>query len=84
MVDVSCARIRRPDFGVIDELARTQLCARRGGYEVRFTDLSDELVALIDLAGLGDVLRVEVRRQSEEREQLRGVEEERELADPSV
>ena len=84
MVDVSCARIQRPDVGVIHELAHTQLCARRGGYEVRFTDVSDELIALIDLAGLGDVLSVEVKRQSEQREQLRGVEEERELADPSV
>ena len=68
MVNVSCARIEAPDIRVIDQLARMQLCARRTGCELCFTDASEELVALIELAGLGDVLRVEVRRQPEERE----------------
>jgi ABC-type transporter Mla MlaB component len=68
MVTVSCARIEAPDIRVIHQLAHMQLCAQRRGCELCFTDASDELVALIELAGLGDVLRVEVRRQAEERE----------------
>jgi ABC-type transporter Mla MlaB component len=84
MVTVSCAHIHAPDIGVVHRLAHMQLCARRSGSELCFTDASDELVALIELAGLGDVLRVEVRRQSEEREEPGRVEEERELPDPPV
>jgi ABC-type transporter Mla MlaB component len=84
MVCVSCARIRTPDVGVIRELARMQLCARRNGSELRFTDASEELEALIDLVGLADVLRVEVRRKTEQRKELRRVEEERDVRDLSL
>jgi hypothetical protein len=84
MVCVSCAHIQAPDLGVVEQLARMQLCAHRSGRELCFTEASEELVALVELAGLGDVLRVEVRRKTEQREELCGVEEECELADPSV
>jgi ABC-type transporter Mla MlaB component len=84
MVCVSCARIQTPDVGVVAQLARLHLCARRNGSELCFTDASEELVALIDLAGLGDVLRVEVRRKPEKREEPGRVEEERDLGDLSV
>ena len=84
MVTVSCASIRVADVAAIQELAHMQICARRRGCELCFTDVSDELVALIDFVGLGDVLRVEVRRKPEEREQLLGVEEEGELPDPPI
>jgi hypothetical protein len=84
MVTVSCARIEAPDLSVIHQLARMQLCARRGGSELCFSEASDQLLALIELVGLGDVLRVEVRRKAEERKQLGGVEEEGELPDLSV
>ena len=84
MISVSCARIQTADIAAVNRLAHVQLCARRSGCEVCFTDASEDLVALVELVGLGDVLRVEVRRQPEERKEPGGVEEERELADPSA
>ena len=68
--------------GAIDQLARLQLAARRTDAEVRLRNLSHELRELLDFAGLGDVLRVEASRQSEEGEQRVGVEEEGQLGDP--
>ena len=84
MVNVSCARIQEPDLAAIHQLAHMQLCARRCGRELCFTDASEELVALIELVGLGEVLRVEVKRQAKERKQPDGVEEEGEFPDPPV
>jgi STAS domain-containing protein len=71
-----------PDIAAVDVLARLQLTARRLGVEIRLRHASSELLELIAFAGLRDVLRVEPRRQPEEREQRLGVEEERELGDP--
>jgi hypothetical protein len=45
---------------------------------------SSELVELARFAGLAEALRLEPQRQPEEREERGGVEEERELPDPSV
>jgi hypothetical protein len=72
------------DAGTIDALARFQLAARRRGQRLRLRDASGELLDLIAFVGLSDVLRVEPRGQSEEREQLLGAEEERELDDPAL
>jgi hypothetical protein len=72
-----------PDVSSIDALARFQLGARRLGVEVRFLRTSDQLRELLELAGLAAVLGVETGGQPEEREEPLGVEEERELADPS-
>jgi hypothetical protein len=47
------------DLVTIDALARLQLLAARAGFEVRLLDASLELRALLDLAGLREVLRVE-------------------------
>jgi ABC-type transporter Mla MlaB component len=71
-----------PDAGAIDGLARLQLLARRHGAEIRLCKVPRELQELLDLCGLGDVLGVEVVRQTEEREERLGVEEERQLGDP--
>jgi ABC-type transporter Mla MlaB component len=71
-----------PDAGAIDGLARLQLLARRQGAEIRLCKVPPELQELLDLCGLGDVLGVEVVRQTEEREERLGVEEERQLGDP--
>jgi hypothetical protein len=83
-VKLSCARIAKPDLSAIDQLARIQLGVCRGGCDLSLADACYDLMALIDFAGLADVLRVEVKRQSEERKQPGGVEEEGELADPPV
>jgi anti-anti-sigma regulatory factor len=73
-----------PSVSTIDALARFQLAARRRGQRLRLRQASDELRQLIAFAGLSEVLRVEPRRQSEEREQRLRVEEERELDDPTA
>jgi hypothetical protein len=83
-VILSCARMKKPDLSAVDQLARIQLGVQRGGRELCLADASYELMALIDFAGLGEVLRLEVKRQAEEGKEPRGVEEERELPDPSI
>jgi hypothetical protein len=65
-VIVDCARIAHADVRAIDRLARAGLAARRAGFEMRLRNASRPLLELICLAGLDGVLRVEVRRQSEE------------------
>jgi hypothetical protein len=69
---------------IVDALARLQLAARRGGYRIEVVGAPDEVVELVELAGLSDVLGVEPRRQPEQREERLGVEEERELSDATV
>ena len=70
------------DAETIDLLARLQLAARRHHRTLRFVEASPALQDLIAFVGLEAVLRVEPRRQAEEREDPVGVEEERQLDDP--
>ena len=83
-VILNCACFQNPDLAAIDELARARLAAGRRGCELWLESPSDDLVALIEFAGLAEVLRVQVKRQAEKWKQLRGVEEESELPDPPV
>ena len=73
-----------PDVGTIADLARLHLAARRLELEVVLRNASENLIELIAFVGLTDVLRVEPKREAEQREQRGGVEEERELGDPPV
>jgi hypothetical protein len=73
----------RPDATTVDALARLALALRPLGLEILLRDAPEELVELVEFVGLADVLRVEPRRQPEERKEWSGVEEERELDDPS-
>jgi len=79
-----------PDVAAAEALARLRLATRRLGLRMCIRNGSDEFMALLTFMGLGDVLpmraplRLEVRRQPEEREERLGIEEERELADPTV
>ena len=73
-----------PDALTIDALARLQLSSRRVGLEVRLRHASNELQELLVFVGLDEVLRLEAGRQPEQREQRVGVEEERELDEPSA
>jgi hypothetical protein len=50
------------DARTVDALARLQLLACRIGWELKLENPADELVELIELAGLADVLRVEPLR----------------------
>ena len=76
------ASLVHPDADTVDALARLQLAARRLGYRLRLRRASVELQELLAFIGLGEALRLEAGRQTEEREQRLGVEEERELDDP--
>ena len=72
------------DLGSVDRLARLQLAARRNGLDLRLTRVPAELEELITFVGLAEALGLEPRGEAEEREQRVGVEEERELGDPSA
>ena len=67
------------DLGTVDALARLRLAGKRLGFDVCLLSPAEELLELLELAGL-----VEVLWQPEEREEARGVEEERELGDASA
>ena len=84
VLDCDVAALTRPDAGTVEALARLQLTARRHGRWIRLRDPSPELRELLDLFGLAEALRVEPRRQPEEREQPLGVEERVQMGDPPV
>ena len=65
----------------VDVLARLRLSARRHGLDLRIT-APPELCELVAFLGLEDALRLEPRRQPEQREEPLGVEEEREVRHP--
>jgi hypothetical protein len=68
----------RPDLEAVDDIARTVLDARRLGAAVVLVDAARDLVALLDLAGLG----VEVEGQTERGEEPLGIEEGQEELHP--
>ena len=79
------------DAVTVDALARLQLAALSRGCAVRLQNASERLLELVELMGLTHVLSgrlralpSELEREPEAREQRGGVEEERELDDPSV
>ena len=71
-------------MAAVDHIARLRLCMSRAGYRLSLANVSDELRRVIQLAGLAECLLVEVQGQPEEREQLRGIEEEGDLTDPTA
>ena len=81
LCDVS--RLANADAFALELLARIQLTARRAGARVDVCHVSERLGALLAFTGLAEAcgLRVEAKRQPEERKQLLGIEEEGELDD---
>ncbi len=79
-----------PDAVTVEAMARLQLAARRAGRRVFLRRASPELCALLGLMGLSDAVPlvvgsgVEPEGKPEEREELGGVEERRELDDPTA
>lgn len=73
-IDVS--EVVDPDVSTVDAMAQLHLLARRFGCETRFNKASCELQQLVALLGLTEILRVEPRGQSEQREEVLGIEEE--------
>jgi hypothetical protein len=83
-ITVDCRSLKKPTAATVDQIARLKLAARRFNCELEVKDPSLELLELIGFLGLSGVLLVEARRQTEQREQSFGVEEEGELGDPSA
>jgi anti-anti-sigma regulatory factor len=79
-----------PDAVTVDALARLQLTARRMGHVARISHASPELHELVAFMGLSGVVPLnersglEARRQTEEREQRGGIEEEGDSADAAT
>jgi hypothetical protein len=82
-VCLDCGQLT-PTAAAVDHIARLVLAARRCGCELELRNADPCLLELIGFIGLGEVLRIESGRQAEQREQPGGVEEERELFNPSV
>jgi len=76
----------QPDAATVDALCRVRLSARRLGRRLRLRHASPELLGVLDLMGLCDVIDegsgLEGQGQPEQREHARGIEEERDPADP--
>ena len=82
--------LTEPDLETVDAIARLELTARRQGARLLLVHAREDLCRLLALAGLRDVVRVgsvlglERGREPEQREQMRGVEEEARPDDPAV
>ena len=81
--------VHEPDAAAVDLICRIRLITRRLGLELEVRAASAELGELLFLVGLSDVVPVArsgvgVEGQPEVREHPRGVEEERDPADPPV
>jgi len=78
-------RISHADAITLDLLGRIMLTVRRAGRSGQLCNVNADLRGLLELTGLAEVLScvesVEVVRQSEEREEPPGLEEERDPAD---
>ena len=61
MVICDMSRLATPDAVVVDALARLQLVARRFGRRVELREACEDLLELIELAGLTDVVPAELR-----------------------
>jgi hypothetical protein len=72
----------QPDVRDVEALARMHLLAGRCAYRLELCHAGSELRELLDLVGLRQVLRVEARGEAEQREQVLGVEEERDPPEP--
>ena len=68
----------------VEALARLQLTARRLGRRIELRSGTPELARLLAFVGLSDVLGLGLRRQPEEREQPRRVEERVDRGDPAA
>lgn len=90
VVVLDVGALGEPDLGAIDALARARLAALKIGCELRLSDASAELRDLLHLAGLAEAVPCEERSgleadgKPEGRKESRGVEEERDPADPTI
>jgi hypothetical protein len=83
-VCLDCGQFEHATAATVDRIARLELAARRCGCKLELSNANPYLLELIGFVGLDEVLRVESRRQAEQRKQPGGVEEEGELDDPPI
>lgn len=87
--------LENPDVAAVDALARLQLRARRCGNEIRLRSATPQLKDLLGFTGFerclpsyekpgSGILRVELRRQAEERKEALGVQKERDAVYRSI
>ena len=82
--------LTEPDLETVDALARLELTARRQGARLLLVEACEDLFRLLAFAGLRDAVLVdrplplELQRQTEQGDQLRGVEEEARPDDPAL
>ncbi len=88
VVSLDLSALADADIGAVDTIARLRLAAVQLGVAVRLTGCSTALAELFTLAGLDDVFGLDpvgsggkAQREPEQGEELRGVEEERDLGD---
>ena len=84
VLQIDCSALTTPDLADVERLARLHLELKRRGCGLRLTRVSPELRDLLAFAGLAGALGLEPRRQTEQREQSGGVEEEGDLLDPPL
>jgi ABC-type transporter Mla MlaB component len=88
LVICDVGQLADPDAGTVEALCRLQLTARRLGRKMELLDARGEVRDLLAMTGLSGVvppcadLPLEPSGQAEQREQARGIEEERDPADP--
>ena len=85
-MEIPCdlSELNAADAQSIDLLARLQLAARRHDCSFRMCNASPALHGLLVFAGLDAALGVEAEWEPEQGEYAVGVEEERQLDDPSL
>jgi hypothetical protein len=83
-VPLDCVQLHAQDARFVNAVARCCLTARRNGAAVRLANMDRAQRELLELCGLAEVLGVQPRRQAEEREEPRGVEEEGDLGDATL
>ena len=82
--------LTEPDLETVDALARLELAARRQGARLLLVEVCEDLRRLLAFSGLRDavlveeLLPLELQRETEQREKVRGVEEEARTDDPAV
>ena len=74
--------VRHPTVVTVEAICRLRLAARRGGVSVRLGGASAELLGLLGLCGIPPGSVLEDERDAEQREEARGVQEERDPGDP--
>jgi ABC-type transporter Mla MlaB component len=81
-LECDVAGVSRPDLWTIEALARLELIAMRQGTSLRLSGASVELLDLLAFCGLPVALVREREGETEEPEEARRVEEERDPGDP--